>query len=144
MSLTEHLFGPRGDDIRNSWGYRFAWTPLHLTEEQLKPLRSSYDKIADAANDRVQELRGERGLYQTLEEEHENDKAIGRLWEQVHTIPEWVDWEQIQRGQEVGLLKRGRVINAMLISSLGFLSICRCYGKPAMISGYKSQVWSRC
>lgn len=101
VSIIEHLFGPRGPDIRESFGYCFAWTPQHLTEPELEPLRHSYDKLADEANVRIQELRGKRGIYQTLEEEHENDEVLGKLWKEVTEVPEWVDWEQIERGQEV-------------------------------------------
>ncbi|TGZ84635.1 hypothetical protein EX30DRAFT_4850 [Ascodesmis nigricans] len=118
MSFTEHLFGPRGDDIRSSWNYQFTWTPLHMTESQMAPLRTMFDKVADAANDRIQELRGTRGLYQTLEEEWENDPAIGKLWRQVNEIPEWVDWEQIERGQEVFYRYAVAMIYALAYHSL--------------------------
>lgn len=101
LSLIDHLRGPRGPDVRNVWGYEFAWTDLHKTPEELLPLRESYDKLADETMRRLSILRGKRDLYTALEEEHVNDEVLGEFWRQAQTVPDWVDWEQIERGQKV-------------------------------------------
>lgn len=42
-----------------------------------------------------------RDLYKLLEQNHEKHPKLQELWDEVNTIPEWVDWEQISRGQDV-------------------------------------------
>lgn len=42
-----------------------------------------------------------RDLYELLRDHHEEDEKLNELWTQVNTIPDWVDWEQIERGQDV-------------------------------------------
>ncbi|RFU80026.1 hypothetical protein TARUN_2144 [Trichoderma arundinaceum] len=39
-------------------------------------------------------------MYATLRDHHGNDETLDKLWEEVHTAPDWVDWEQIERGQK--------------------------------------------
>ncbi len=42
-----------------------------------------------------------RDLYVLLKENADTDEKLGQLWEEVNTIPEWVDWDQIDRGQQI-------------------------------------------
>ena len=42
-----------------------------------------------------------RDLYILLRENAHNDEILGKLWAEVNTVPSWVDWEQIARGQDV-------------------------------------------
>lgn len=42
-----------------------------------------------------------KDLYGLLKEHANEDPKLKQLWDEVNTIPEWVDWEQIQRGQDV-------------------------------------------
>lgn len=42
-----------------------------------------------------------RDLYALLRDNAAEDVKLKELWEEVNTIPEWVDWDQISRGQEV-------------------------------------------
>ncbi|GAD94837.1 conserved hypothetical protein [Paecilomyces variotii No. 5] len=120
-----------GTDTRRCWDYEFVWTPNHLTAEKLDPLRYSFDTLSEdclkplnslsqSSNDVVPEQSPvnngppsntpsqgmktglwKNDLYTTLRDNHEKHEALGRLWKQVNTIPDWVDWEQISRGQEV-------------------------------------------
>lgn len=39
-------------------------------------------------------------MYSVLKEHHGADSVLQELWEEVNTVPEWVDWAQIERGQE--------------------------------------------
>ncbi|KAJ5760956.1 hypothetical protein N7520_008112 [Penicillium odoratum] len=39
-------------------------------------------------------------MYAVLKEHHEEDSVLQRLWEELNSIPDWVDWTQIERGQE--------------------------------------------
>lgn len=97
---------------RNCWGYRFLWTDLHQSADQLRPLIYTYDSLADECLQRLNEISPEvspreakgkpsRDLYALLRDHADDDPTLKSLWIQANTIPEWVDWEQIKRGQEV-------------------------------------------
>ena len=101
---------------RSKWGYRFKWTDQHLSEESMHPLRFQYDRLGAAVLERLQKLRealsaGSDGkgpdgrrlhqdLYVLLRDNHQNDRVLTEFWEETHTVPEWVDWAQLARGQE--------------------------------------------
>lgn len=42
-----------------------------------------------------------KDLYALLRKHASEDPRLEELWTQINTVPEWVDWEQIQRGQDV-------------------------------------------
>lgn len=42
-----------------------------------------------------------RDLFALLREHAGSDDKLGELWSQVNTVPDWVDWDQIERGQQV-------------------------------------------
>lgn len=43
---------------------------------------------------------GKRDLYVLLQQNAFNDEALGQLWAEVNTVPSWVCWDQIARGQD--------------------------------------------
>jgi hypothetical protein len=104
-------------DIHTHLDLSFEWTELHRTAEQLRPLTFSYDKLADDCIAKLNELSppekyrpkaGEpprkapkRDLLALLEKHAKDDAKLEELWTEVNTVPDWVDWDQIQRGQEV-------------------------------------------
>jgi hypothetical protein len=119
----------KGDrNFHDVYGYRFSWSPLHLTPAELHPLKFSYDKLSD---DVFERLTTERGAVPTPDPRFENeaespkkaavagrmgdlyallkseaakgeDKIIQKFWKEVNNVPDWVDWDQIDRGQRVG------------------------------------------
>ncbi|KAI1428736.1 hypothetical protein F5Y12DRAFT_628980 [Xylaria sp. FL1777] len=125
------------------WGVRFKWTSRHLTPEQLKPLIHSYDKVATEAVERIHEIMappniesssrneetrrttktdGERkprwDMYELIQEYASKDEKIGKLWNEVNTVPEWVDWDQIERGQKIFFRYGGPAISTLTFLSL--------------------------
>lgn len=110
-------------NTRNVWGYTFQWSSEHPTPEEMHPMKYSYDALGeDALNalDRISPplttelprntsrgpskegvVKPKRDLYVLLKKHHSEDEKLGELWDEVNAIPEWVDWEQISRGQEV-------------------------------------------
>lgn len=98
------------------WGHQYRWTPQHQTAPELRHLLYSYDEVANDALDRIDEISppltkgwkcphasgpGQRDIYALLQEHAPHDKTLGKLWYEVTNVPDWVDWEQIQRGQRV-------------------------------------------
>lgn len=107
-------------DTRRAWGYTFQQTSDHLTPEQMHPLKYSYDTLGEECLNRLDEISppldsslprnkkvpGEkdtpkRDLYALLRDHASEDSKLKELWTEVNTIPNWVDWDQIARGQDV-------------------------------------------
>jgi hypothetical protein len=111
---------------RTKWGYTFNWTELHQTAEQLRPQTFQYDVLGSECLERLdrfqtdtsklkildrkpgpeqssetREPTSRRDLYALLQHHADEDEKLQKLWLQVNTVPEWVDWEQLQRGQDV-------------------------------------------
>lgn len=111
---------PGDEDAFDVYGYKFSWTPRHQTSEELRPLKFSYDKIGDDVLDQLRAAQAaepveerpvqtgrdgkpKQDLWKTLKAEAEKggDPLIDQFWKDVHTVPDWVDWDQIERGQRV-------------------------------------------
>jgi hypothetical protein len=110
------LFRSQDANTRTSYGYTFQMTPKHLTPEQLAPLKHSYDTLGEEAMNVLDRISPpeplilhsdknktvpERDMYSLLRDNADKDPVLTKLWDEINTIPEWVDWEQIGRGQEV-------------------------------------------
>lgn len=110
---------PGDGEIKEMWGYKFRWSDKHLTEEQLRPARYTYDKVGDEVLERVRahqrsksandgvpatQAAGHReDLYESLKNAAlaNEDEELTKFWHDIHNVPDWVDWDQIKRGQEV-------------------------------------------
>lgn len=103
-------------DIRTIWGHSFEWTAQHQAREQMRPLTTTYDLLGAECLDKLDELSPpaktpdltqnqacphRRDLYALLSQHHAADPSLSALWTQLYTVPDWVDWEQIARGQDV-------------------------------------------
>jgi len=124
------------------WGYNFRWSRDHLTAEQLRPMMFQFDELGSEVLDRLDEISPptvkspaaapagtgdgkepksqeqkpagpRRDLYDILRANKDKDKKLGQLWKEVTTIPEWVDWDQIERGQRVFYRYGGPVVLAV-------------------------------
>lgn len=90
--------------------YQFQWTELHLPREKTDPLRYEYDELGSEVVEKLQAIskqkqqedgtsRARTDLYALLQDNYENDETLKKFWDEVHTVPEWVDWAQLERGQ---------------------------------------------
>ncbi|KAI8947412.1 hypothetical protein F4801DRAFT_605552 [Xylaria longipes] len=116
------------------WGVKFKWTSKHTTPQQLESLIHSYDTVATEAVERSDEIilppdaksppkaEGEkktcRDTYELMQEHASKDEKIGKLWSEINTVPEWVDWDQIERGQKVFFRYGGPAITTLTFLSL--------------------------
>ena len=112
--------------LRTPCGYSFRPTSKHFTLAQVAVLKQSYDVLGEEAFIRLNALappdtaaaarnvkraasgaaKGEkqaveRDTYALLEKHQAEDEVLGKLWKEVNEVPDWVEWEQIERGQEV-------------------------------------------
>lgn len=100
-------FVPSGNrpcgEKKTKWCHSFTWTENHLSREDVGPLRHQYDELGARTLERllaIKEERNEKGdFYKLLQKYHEEDEILSQFWGQMHHIPEWVDWAQIERGQ---------------------------------------------
>lgn len=111
---VSNLLFSRNKDLRRVYGYTFQWTKNHRTAEQLRPLKFSCDELADKALKRLQEISQQRSAFGDAEEpgpKHDmvnillenlqRDPILSEFWKEVTTVPDWVDWDQLGRGQDV-------------------------------------------
>lgn len=113
--------------MQHHWGLDIEWTELHQTQEQLRPQMFTYDKLAQDCIERLNEISppqrknasdneaksSKRDLLALVERHADDDPKLKELWSQIHTVPEWVDWEQIKRGQEVFFRYGLAIMNAV-------------------------------
>lgn len=134
-------FRTRTDKTRTCWGYTFDLTPDHLTPEQALPLKHSYDVVGEEALDAINELfpsentifhpkpsaedlppdaktKPKRDLYVLLKDNHDRHPKLQALWDEVNNVPEWVDWDQIARGQDVFYRYGGATLTGLAFQSL--------------------------
>jgi len=134
---------PKNGSRVNAWDYKFVWTAAHLTAEDLRPLIFSYDELATRSLDHLDELgqlpsrsrarrkpdeqdssspsspeKGDSDLYSRLKRYAHEDETLRELWAQVNTVPDWVDWDQIGRGQDVFYRYAGPAIVGLSFQSL--------------------------
>ncbi|GAM35150.1 hypothetical protein TCE0_017f03250 [Talaromyces pinophilus] len=80
----------------------------------MQPLRHTMDNLASDCIEPLARLASDGktlenskpdlmklDMYALLRDNYEKHEALTRLWEQTNTIPDWVDWAQIERGQKV-------------------------------------------
>ncbi|KAH8691592.1 hypothetical protein BGW36DRAFT_439393 [Talaromyces proteolyticus] len=144
--------------LRNHWGVSFKWTELHQTREQLRPQMFTYDKLANDCVKRLNELSPptktnstsesnrppKRDLFALLEKHADDDSKLKQLWTEINTVPEWVDWEQVKRGQEVFFRYGLAVLNVLNFESLlGGMGSPRVVETLARTGGFSATVVRR-
>ncbi|KAI0011672.1 hypothetical protein F4779DRAFT_626372 [Xylariaceae sp. FL0662B] len=145
------------------WGVTLKWTPEHLTSQTLAPLIHTYDTIATDAVDRLYEIshsaddrntedavksskekQPHRDLYELMREQADADEKISRLWIQINTIPDWVDWQQIERGQKVFYRYAGPAMTSLtFLSLLGGMGSGRVVETLDRTGGFSANVVKR-
>ncbi|KAF9948855.1 hypothetical protein BGZ72_009256 [Mortierella alpina] len=88
------------------WDNDIIWTENHLPASKLEPLRSLGDPLADDALAALEIKPSEDTLeallaYTSQPSDKQKSPAPLQLLTHVMTVPEWVDWDSLQRGQQV-------------------------------------------
>ncbi|KAM0189079.1 hypothetical protein ACHAPA_010343 [Fusarium lateritium] len=101
---------PSGETLRTIGNHTFTWTDQHIPKSHTDPLRHQCDELGAAAVREIQQIHeqlrqdGKRvsraDLLDTLYHYHDKNEVLSQLWQEVHTVPSWVDWDQIARGQQ--------------------------------------------
>ncbi|PSN63536.1 hypothetical protein BS50DRAFT_499655 [Corynespora cassiicola Philippines] len=167
-------FRTRTSNTKHCWGYSFEWTEDHLTLEQTEPLKHSYDVLAEQCLERLnaispprkdvltrsnseqaqsmqtesemkeEPLNPQRDLYTLLRDHHRSDPTLAELWEEMNTIPAWVDWAQIERGQDVFYRYGGPALTGLTYQSLlGGMGAARVVETLARTGGFSTKMVRR-
>lgn len=165
----------------DAWGFKFEWTPDHLSLEDSEPLKHSYDVLAEECLEVLDTIdppkkgtlprnsnsydrtnppptaQGEkidssasppkvpgRDLYQLFCEHHDSHPKLRELWTEVNTVPPWVDWDQILRGQNVFYRYGGACLTGLAYQSLlGGMGAARVVETLARTGGFSTKVARR-
>lgn len=84
----------------------------NLDQESLQALRYTHDELASQALERLLQIvgteetgcghgKGRTDLYATLREHQSIDPVLAEFWNQTIAVPQWVDWNAIERGQAI-------------------------------------------
>ena len=152
------------------WGYTFELTKDHLSLEELEPLKHSYDVLGDKCLDRLNAVSPppqpwllprssmqdskaitqgalplpERDLYLLLRDQHHEDPLLEKLWDELNVVPAWVDWAQIERGQDVFYRYGGAALTGLAYQSLlGGMGAARVVETLARTGGFSTKVARR-
>jgi hypothetical protein len=120
------------------WGYTFTWTENHLSREETEPMRQQYDEVGASALEKLLAIKASKraameeetkgtgisktedlDLYSILRDHHFEDELLTRFWDEVHLVPDWVDWDQIARGQR--FFYRYAIANVVGFALQGFI-----------------------
>lgn len=86
------------------WSHKFIRTDHHLDPGTMRDLRHDYDELGAKTLERLLNIRKEQNkkdeLYELLEQYQDQDDTLSQFWRETRTVPEWVDWAQLARGQE--------------------------------------------
>lgn len=85
-----------------------------------------------------------RDLYAILRDHAETDELLQKFWTEVNTVPEWVDWAQIQRGQDAFYRYGGACLTGLAYQSLlGGMGAARVVETLARTGGFSTKVARR-
>lgn len=99
------------------WDYQISLNDHHLSDEEYESLMDSHDELGSAAHAKLTaisndiqassetktpstKLHHSTDLYSVLRDHHQQDEVLQKLWDELYSVPDWVDWEQIERGQK--------------------------------------------
>jgi hypothetical protein len=106
------------------YGFHVKWSEHHWTPEDLHPLIYTYDTVSAEAVEQLDKIeppaaasfapkkniqetyepkdkKHSRDLFKLVKQHATADEKIGKFWEDVNAVPDWVDWEAVERGQKV-------------------------------------------
>ncbi|KAJ5651026.1 uncharacterized protein N7484_004749 [Penicillium longicatenatum] len=134
------------------WGYSFHWSNLHRSEEELRPMAYTCDTLADECVEKLNKIPTDgdsdkpfhKDLYSLLKNHADEDPKLQELWTQINTVPEWVDWTQIQRGQDVFFRYGLAILNVLSFESLlGGMGATRVVETLSRTGGFNAKVVRR-
>jgi hypothetical protein len=113
MKYTYDVLGEQCHDILNRMCPQEANTPEDVP---LKP--EPHQTPGESVPSGEKSSKPKRDLYTLFRDNHDKDPKLQELWDEVTTIPDWVDWDQIARGQDVFYRYGGATLTGLAYQSL--------------------------
>ncbi|KAI9665967.1 MAG: hypothetical protein M1821_003902 [Bathelium mastoideum] len=105
---------------------------------------SSKSSTSTSGEDKNTAQEPQRDLYILLRDNASADPKLNELWTEVNTIPEWMDWNQIARGQDVFYRYGGAAFTGLAYQSLlGGMGAARVVETLARTGGFSPKVARR-
>ena len=128
FQLTEdHLTREEMEPMKYSYDLlgEQAWERLNIISPPPNPAlpRNSPSRHSSTDGEKTAIASGEsvepkRDLYQLLRDNADKDEVLKTLWEEANTVPSWVDWDQLARGQDVFYRYGGPILTGLAFQSL--------------------------
>lgn len=97
--------------------------------QSLEHLRWDYDEMASLVLERLLDIERsrddaravvrEQDLYSILYKNRSSDETLSKFWTTIETVPSWVDWKEVERGQQV--FHRYAIANIVGLALQGFI-----------------------
>lgn len=115
--------------------------PVNLDDEKERQGETNKDSTHEDKRDEKVANPPKRDLYVLLRDHRGEHAKLAELWDEVTTIPDWVDWEQIARGQEVFYRYGGANLTGLAFQSLlGGMGANRVVEVLARTGGFSTKV----
>lgn len=113
----------------------------HLPRNGSQFTHTSTADLKDTEGTEEKPKTPQRDLYAVLKDNKDEDELLGKFWEDVNAVPDWVDWAQIQRGQDVFYRYGGACLTGLAYQSLlGGMGAARVVETLARTGGFSTKV----
>ena len=146
---TEHLSPAQLDPMKHSYD-ELGEQVLNRLNATPPPLRQGLPhNPSQTASSLKEQLHGtndtapppNRDLYALIQESSQHDPILSQFWDEVNTVPDWVDWSQIARGQDCFYRYGGPMLTGLAFQSLlGGLGAPRVVETLARTGGFSIKV----
>jgi len=93
-------------------------SPAGAIKSSIDTAPTAQDIPSQTAKEKTPVQKVNRDFYLLLKENLEKHEKLQQLWNEVNTIPDWVDWDQIARGQDVFYRYGGAALTGLAYQSL--------------------------
>lgn len=123
MKYTYDTLGEECYDILSEINSKEPMKPeppptIEKAESKIDPKTTPVTTVNDEIKPDSKPPKLKRDLYALLRDNHDQHPKLEQLWDEVNTIPDWVDWEQIARGQDVFYRYGGATLTGLAYQSL--------------------------
>lgn len=110
-------------------------------EKPVKPIKPSLRECQKNASSQETVIKPKRDLYILLRDNAQSDPVLSQLWTEAHTVPSWVDWASVARGQDVFYRYGGPALTGLAFQSLlGGMGAARVVEVLARTGGFSTRV----
>ena len=121
MYPLKHSYDTLGEEALKRLNALPLTTNHPISRENSQTIDKPSDQRSQSAGDMKSDKpapAAKRDLYALLRDNAGNDDVLGKLWSEANTVPPWVDWEKVARGQDVFYRYGGPAFTGLAYQSL--------------------------